>query len=90
MSFGDRPGRGGREMKQVLASFEWAASAACAGRTTLFFAEDAMSSAIACAICRRCPVQEACEADARSVERPWQRYGVVAGFTAAERRSWDR
>jgi hypothetical protein len=66
----------------------WQALAACRGRTPLFFAADRMSTAIALRICMTCPVRAECEAEARRLELPWARYGVVAGYTAAQRNGW--
>ena len=64
------------------------AQALCVGRTRLFFAGDQISQQIAVAVCRRCPVQPDCERRVRATEEGYQRAGVVAGFTAEERRGW--
>jgi hypothetical protein len=63
--------------------------AACHGRAALFFAADQFSETLACAICRHCPVQAACEAHVKASEAPGPRFGVVAGFRPADRRQWE-
>jgi WhiB family redox-sensing transcriptional regulator len=70
----------------------WWSLAACRGRTTLFFASDEFSQRCAVEVCRRCPVRRQCLADAVATEGPGhrgERYGVVAGLTAEQRRGWD-
>jgi predicted RecB family nuclease len=64
----------------------WWHSAACRGRSQLFFATDPFSERLATEICRRCVVRQQCEADVRDTEVPGQRYGVVAGLTPDQRR----
>lgn len=71
------------------ASLDWTARAACHGRTTLFYAEDRFSVALALRICAGCPVRPECAADARATEMG-VRFGVVAGLTPDERRRWNR
>jgi hypothetical protein len=68
----------------------WVASAACHGRTALFYAEDPFSQRLAVMLCRRCPVRQECLAEVQALEQPGMRYGVRAGFTAAERKGWGR
>jgi hypothetical protein len=69
----------------------WTSLAACRGSGDLFFAGDPVSQRVALQTCWSCPVRRECEADVRSFEpvSP-RRYGVVAGYTAAQRRAWDR
>lgn len=64
----------------------WWTAAACRGRSSLFFADDAFSERLALAVCRGCAVRQECLADVMATEVPGQRYGVVAGLTAAQRR----
>lgn len=66
----------------------WRRHAACRGRGDLFFAADEVSQRIALAVCAGCGVREACLADVWASEPPDGRFGVVAGLTAAQRRTW--
>ena len=64
---------------------DWHTEAACAGRTTLFYASDKVSEAIAIAVCRRCPVRVECLAEAQRIEATGLRWGVRAGLRPADR-----
>jgi Transcription factor WhiB len=63
----------------------WWTTAACIGRTSLFFAADEFCQRLACAVCRRCEVRQECLDDALAIETPGERYGVAGGATAAQR-----
>jgi hypothetical protein len=72
-----------------LSPDDWTTSAACRGRLSLFYADDAVSKAVAVAICAGCRVRLDCEAETRRIERPWLRFGIRAGATPEQRRAWD-
>jgi predicted RecB family nuclease len=77
-----------REQEFLRNLSAWDADAACRGRGQLFFSEDEFSQRLAQAICRDCPVRPQCEAEARAVESPGLRYGVIGGYTPEERARW--
>jgi hypothetical protein len=67
----------------------WTDDAACKGATAVFYTDGRRNEALA--ICRRCPVLEACRADtlAEDLTMTRERYiqGVRGGMLATERRA---
>lgn len=47
----------------------WQQHALCHGRTAVFFSADQLTSAIACALCKRCAVRRECAEFADELER---------------------
>jgi hypothetical protein len=69
----------------------WHASAACRGLTRLMFASGSHEVARARAICRGCPANSECLAEADALAcRGSEDDGVRGGLTAAERRARRR
>lgn len=70
----------------------WQHDALCRGKGGLFFASDPLSSAIAAALCRRCPVRGECAALAVELEADGvECWGVWAGkATRMKLTSWRR
>lgn len=79
----------------LLEAGEWVLSAACRGRTDLFFAPDESESrsqrrrreAAAKAVCGECEVRVACLTEALSSD---ERFGIWGGLTERERRTARR
>lgn len=72
---------------------DWHQHAACqAQEPELFFTDpsDAQQIQTAKRICAGCPVRSACLADVMAWEPPSNRYGVVGGLAAQERRQLHR
>jgi hypothetical protein len=68
---------------------DWPRRASCQGHGELYFADDKFSQQLAVRICQDCPVRTQCLAECLANEKRGQRYGVVAGFTAVERKAWS-
>lgn len=77
------------EARAMVARFlvrpSWHTDAACLGEPTeVFFPGRGQSTAAALALCRRCPVADACLAEA--LDDPDLEHGIRGGLTAPERR----
>ena len=69
----------------------WTERASCRGHSDLFFAYGgSFDQAAAIRLCRSCPVRPECLAHVMATESSYDRFGVVAGLTPAERHRWDR
>ena len=76
---------------------DWRDRAACAGiDTALFFPANEGPARVAAkverakAICRDCPVVDACHAYIMATEEPAHRHGIWAGLTPKEREALDK
>ena len=65
----------------------WTEEALCAQTDPeIFHPERGESSTAAKAVCRSCPVRQACEEAVFSIPSSQDRYGILAGYSERERR----